>query len=102
MSETHGRGHAAVRRRAWSITRRRRAAPYADDRVQIRDDDGNVLARGEVGEICSARRGGASSGTGTTPRPRPSVLDDERWYRSGDFGRIDDGVLFAREPDAAT
>ena len=40
----------------------------------------------------AARR--CSSGTTATP-PRPqAVLDPDRWYRTGDFGRIEDGLLY--------
>ena len=28
------------------------------------------------------------------PDATAAVLDDERWYHSGDYGRIDDGVLW--------
>ena len=49
--------------------------------------------RGEVGEI--ALHGAVIfKGYWDNPEATAAVLDDERWYHTGDYGRIDDGVLW--------
>ncbi len=54
---------------------------------------GNVLAEGEVGEIC-LHGAVVFKGYWDDPDATATVLDDERWYHSGDYGRIEDGVLW--------
>ena len=61
--------------------------------VQIRDDEGNPLPEGEVGEIC-IRSGTVFIGYWDNPEATAESMHEGRWYRTGDFGRIDDGVLF--------
>jgi acyl-CoA synthetase (AMP-forming)/AMP-acid ligase II len=61
--------------------------------VQIRDDDGTVLPEGEVGEIC-LHGAVVFKGYWDDPAATAKVLDDERWYLTGDYGRIEDGVLW--------
>jgi acyl-CoA synthetase (AMP-forming)/AMP-acid ligase II len=68
-----------------------RATPAID--IQIRDDDGNVLGEGEVGEICM-RASVVFLGYWDNPEATAQAFWPGRWYRTGDFGRIDDGVLF--------
>ena len=68
-------------------------APYPTIEVQIRDDDRTVLPEGEVGEIC-LRGAVVFQGYWDDPDATAAVLDAERWYHSGDYGRIDDGVLW--------
>jgi acyl-CoA synthetase (AMP-forming)/AMP-acid ligase II len=68
-----------------------RATPAID--IQIRDDDGNVLGLGEVGEIC-IRSAVVFLGYWDNPEATAASLWPGRWYRTGDFGRIDDDVLF--------
>ena len=68
-------------------------APYPTIEVQIRDDDRAVLPEGEVGEIC-LRGAVVFRGYWDDPEATAAVLDAERWYHSGDYGRIDDGVLW--------
>jgi acyl-CoA synthetase (AMP-forming)/AMP-acid ligase II len=67
------------------------ATPAID--VQIRDEEGNVLGAGEVGEIC-IRSGTVFLGYWDDPEATQRAFWPGRWYRTGDFGRIDDGVLF--------
>ena len=68
-----------------------RATPAID--IQIRDDDGNVLGENEIGEIC-IRAGNVFLGYWDNPGATDAVFWPGRWYRTGDFGRIHDGVLF--------
>ena len=92
MSESMGAGTLLSGERYFTH-RESVGAPYPTLEVQIRDDDRNVLAEGEVGEICLH---GAVVFTGywDDPEATAQVLDDERWYHSGDYGRIEDGVLW--------
>ena len=68
-----------------------RATPAID--IQIRDDDGNVLGEGEIGEICM-RSGVVFLGYWDDEAATAKAFWPGRWYRTGDYGRIDDGVLF--------
>ncbi len=68
-----------------------RATPAID--IQIRDDDGNVLGENEIGEICM-RAGNVFLGYWDNPGATEAAFWPGRWYRTGDFGRIHDGVLF--------
>lgn len=61
--------------------------------LQIRDEDDNVVDDGEVGEIC-VRGAVVFLGYWDNPEASAKALDDRRWYRTGDYGRIVDGVLF--------
>jgi acyl-CoA synthetase (AMP-forming)/AMP-acid ligase II len=62
--------------------------------VEVRDPDtGDVLEEGEIGEIC-IRTAGAFLGYWQNPAATAAVLDSQRWYRTGDFGRIEHGLLF--------
>ena len=60
---------------------------------QIRGADGAAMPDGEVGEICIK---GASVFLRywDDPEATARVLDDERWYATGDYGRFVDNVLF--------
>lgn len=67
---------------------------YDTAEVEIRDEDGNALGPGEVGEICvrtSVSRGYVDKdGDGAS-----MLVDADGWVRSGDMGYIDeDRVLF--------
>ncbi len=61
--------------------------------LEIRDEDGNVVDDGEVGEIC-IRGAVVFLGYWDNPEASAKALDDRRWYRTGDYGRIADGVLY--------
>ena len=61
--------------------------------VEIRDDRGAVLPEGEIGEIF-LRSPSVFLGYWSDPAATGAVLDDDRWYRTGDFGRITAGLLF--------
>ncbi len=62
--------------------------------LEIRDPaTGAVLAEGEVGEIC-VRMAALFLGYWDDPEATAAVLDDERWYRTGDFGHIVDEFVY--------
>jgi len=61
--------------------------------VETRDPEGKPLPDGEVGEIC-IRGACVFLGYWDNPDATAAALDDERWYRTGDYGRIEDGLLY--------
>ncbi|MFD0690712.1 class I adenylate-forming enzyme family protein [Actinomadura fibrosa] len=67
------------------------AAPTV--RVQVRDEEGNPLPEGQVGRI-HISGGGVFLGYWRDPEATAEALTPDRWYRSGDYGRIVDGVLY--------
>ncbi len=68
-------------------------APWPAMEVQIRDEDGTVLGEGEIGEIC-LRGAFTFLGYWDNPEATAAVLDDDRWYLTGDYGRIENDVLY--------
>jgi len=92
MSESMGAGTLLSGARYFTH-RESVGVPYPTLEVQIRDDARNVLPEGEVGEIC-LHGGVIFKGYWDDPDATAKVLDDERWYHSGDYGRIEDGVLW--------
>jgi acyl-CoA synthetase (AMP-forming)/AMP-acid ligase II len=61
--------------------------------AQIRDIRGTVLPQGQTGEIF-LRSPSVFLGYWNDPAATRDALDEDRWYRTGDFGRITDGLLF--------
>jgi acyl-CoA synthetase (AMP-forming)/AMP-acid ligase II len=61
--------------------------------VQIRDSRGVILPQGQTGEIF-LRSPSVFLGYWDDPAATRAVLDADRWYRTGDFGRVSDGLLF--------
>jgi acyl-CoA synthetase (AMP-forming)/AMP-acid ligase II len=61
--------------------------------VQIRGEDGAVLAEGEIGEI-HLRSPSVFLGYWDDPTATENVLDADRWYRTGDSGRVAGGLLY--------
>ena len=68
-----------------------RALPTAG--VAIIDDDGKPLPDGEVGNVC-IRGPMVMPGYWDNPAATDDAFFDGRWLKSGDFGRIDDGLLY--------
>ncbi|RZL23113.1 MAG: long-chain fatty acid--CoA ligase [Rhodococcus sp. (in: high G+C Gram-positive bacteria)] len=65
--------------------------PVPSIELEIRSEDGNVVAAGEIGEVYV--RGEQVSGEYTSH----SVVDDEGWYATRDQGHLDsDGFLYLR------
>ncbi|QMV15000.1 AMP-binding protein [Vibrio spartinae] len=71
--------------------------PLGINRIRIEDDDGQELQVGEIGEVVIY---GAQVAQGYLPASHPQNVafgsrDGERFYRSGDFGYVDEsGNLF--------
>jgi acyl-CoA synthetase (AMP-forming)/AMP-acid ligase II len=92
MTECMGAGTLLTGAR-YSTHRESVGAPWPTMELQIRDDDRNVLGEGEVGEIC--QRGAFTFvGYWNDPEATAKVLDADRWYHSGDYGRIEGDVLY--------
>ena len=62
--------------------------PISSTEVSIRDDAGNELPLGEVGEIC-IRGPQVMKGYWNRPDETAKVLSAERWLRTGDMGFMD-------------
>lgn len=60
--------------------------------VEVRDEHGTVLGEGEVGEI-HLRTGGVFIGYWNDDEATAAAIHDG-WYRTGDFGRIEGGLLY--------
>ena len=61
--------------------------------VQVRDERGAARPEGEIGEIY-LRTPSVFVGYWNDEAATREVLDEDRWYRTGDFGRVADGMLF--------
>jgi acyl-CoA synthetase (AMP-forming)/AMP-acid ligase II len=61
--------------------------------AQIRDEFGRVLPEGETGEIY-LRSPSVFLGYWDDDDASATALDADRWYRTGDFGRVAGGLLF--------
>ncbi|MFJ2734639.1 MULTISPECIES: AMP-binding protein [unclassified Streptomyces] len=79
-------------RRPESLTSCGRPGPGVE--VELRDDEGEPVAVGEVGELY-VRSPMVMEGYWNDPERTTEVLDGEGWFRSGDLGRKDeDGYLY--------
>ncbi|MEX2259623.1 MAG: AMP-binding protein [Woeseia sp.] len=63
--------------------------PISSTDVTIRDDDGNVLPTGEIGEIC-VRGPQVMEGYWQQPGETAKVMFPGGWLRTGDVGRMDE------------
>jgi long-chain acyl-CoA synthetase len=63
--------------------------PVSSTEISIRDDDGNALALGKVGEIC-VRGPQVMLGYYNRPDETAKVMLPEGWLRTGDIGRVDE------------
>lgn len=61
--------------------------------VQIRDEFGIVLRAGETGQI-HLRTPSIFLGYWKDPAATAAALDQERWYATGDYGYISNGMLY--------
>lgn len=92
MSETFGLGTllsgAQMRAHPDSL-----GTPTPLTRVQVRDAHGVPVPEGETGEIW-LHNASVFLGYWNDDKATADVLDADRWYRTGDFGRIEGGLLF--------
>jgi long-chain acyl-CoA synthetase len=63
--------------------------PIPSTEISIRDDDGNALPVGAVGEIC-IRGPQVMRGYWNRPEETAKVMLPDAWLRTGDVGRMDD------------
>lgn len=69
--------------------------PVPGAEIQIRSAGGGdtALPEGEIGEVC-LRSAMNFLGYWGNAEATAACLDADRWFRTGDFGRINDGLLF--------
>ncbi len=68
--------------------------PISSTEGSIRDDEGNALPLGEVGEIC-LRGPQVMAGYWQRPEETAKTMFDGGWLRTGDMGRMDEkGLIF--------
>jgi long-chain acyl-CoA synthetase len=71
--------------------------PISSTEVSIRDEDGNDLGIGAVGEIC-IRGPQVMAGYWNRPDETAKVMLEGGWFRSGDMGRMDEkGYTFIED-----
>jgi long-chain acyl-CoA synthetase len=63
--------------------------PISSTEVSIRNDDGDELPVGEIGEIC-IRGPQVMEGYWNHPEETEKVMLEGGWFRTGDMGRMDD------------
>jgi acyl-CoA synthetase (AMP-forming)/AMP-acid ligase II len=61
--------------------------------VDVRGPEGEELPGGEVGEVYM-RSAGTFIGYWDNPEATAQAIDADGWYHTGDFGRIEHGLLF--------
>lgn len=67
--------------------------PIPSTDVEIRDDDGNTLPVGEIGEIC-VRGPQVMRGYWQRPGATAEILSEDGWLQTGDIGRMDEDGFF--------
>ncbi len=68
--------------------------PISSTEVSIRDDDGNALAQGEIGELC-IRGPQVMAGYWQRPEETAKTMCGDGWLRTGDMGYMDEkGYIF--------
>ena len=71
--------------------------PIPSTEISIRDDAGNELGLGEIGEIC-VRGPQVMLGYWNRPEETSKVMLDGGWLRTGDIGRMDEeGFVFIED-----
>lgn len=63
--------------------------PISSTECSIQDDEGNILASGEVGELC-VRGAQVMKGYWHQPKETRKVLSEEGWFRTGDLASMDE------------
>ncbi|MBS0577278.1 MAG: long-chain fatty acid--CoA ligase [Proteobacteria bacterium] len=67
--------------------------PVSSTDVCLKDDDGNRVAPGEVGELC-IKGPQVMKGYWQRPEETAKVIDAEGWLRTGDMAKMDDKGYF--------
>jgi long-chain acyl-CoA synthetase len=67
--------------------------PLPTVELEIRDPLGNALPAGEEGEVC-VRGPMVMPGYWRRPEETAATITPDRWLRTGDIGRLDDGRLY--------
>ena len=67
--------------------------PVSSTDVCLKDDDGNRVAPGEVGELC-IKGPQVMKGYWQRPEETAKVIDGEGWLRTGDMAKMDDKGYF--------
>ncbi|MGX9461516.1 long-chain-fatty-acid--CoA ligase FadD [Shewanella sp. A14] len=67
--------------------------PAPSTQIQVRDDDSNVLAQGETGELY-AKGPQIMQGYWQRPEETATVIDKDGWLATGDIGYMDEKGLF--------
>ena len=67
--------------------------PVPSTQVCIKDDDGNLLPMGEVGELC-VKGPQVMKGYWQRPEETDKVMDAEGWLKTGDMARMDEQGYF--------
>ena len=67
--------------------------PMPSTDVCIKDDDNNILATGEIGEIC-IKGPQVTQGYYNRPEETAKVFDADGWFHSGDIGFMDKAGFF--------
>ena len=67
--------------------------PVANTDMQVRDDEGNVLAQGETGELF-AKGPQVMKGYWQRPEETASIIDEQGYLATGDIGYMDDKGFF--------
>jgi len=62
--------------------------PYSGNVIKIVDDSGKEVERGEIGQIV-VRGPFASAGYYKAPELNEKVWKDEKWFKVGDYGKLD-------------
>jgi len=92
-TETNGLGTTLRAPNSWE---RPDSIGFPSPGVQVRispPGTSEALGEGEVGEIC-VRTAAAFLGYWDNPEATRQALDEDRWYRTGDFGHITDGFVY--------
>jgi long-chain acyl-CoA synthetase len=67
--------------------------PVPSTEVSVQDEQGNILAQGEVGELC-VRGPQVMKGYWQRPEETAKVLSDDGWLKTGDVAQMDELGFF--------
>ena len=59
----------------------------------LKDEEGNIVAKGEVGELC-VKGPQVMAGYWQRPEETAKVIDSDGWLHTGDMAKMDDGGFF--------